>query len=119
MRAARSVLWSALAVVALLAATAVPGHAQARGKSHHKHYAVSADKAVHVTRTVLVRHGFEVVRVQRSGPTHVVYYKPGKGWRGKGRRPIHRLVIRTVQERVVFEETDPSVLLDIDVKLKL
>jgi hypothetical protein len=29
------------------------------------------------------------------------------------------MVIRTVRERVVFEEAEPSVLVDIDVKLKL
>ena len=49
----------------------------------------------------------------------MVYYKPGKRWRGKGRRPIHRLVIRTVRDRVIFEETEPSVMVDIDVRLKL
>jgi hypothetical protein len=80
---------------------------------------VSSDRAITVTRTVLVRRGFEVVRIERVGPTQVVYYRPGKRWRGKGRPPVYRMVIRTVRERVVFEETDPAVLIDIDVKLKL
>jgi hypothetical protein len=119
MRAARQMIWSALALVAVLGITAVPVHAQGKAKGKHKHYAVTTDRAVTVTRTVLVRQGYEVVRVEQVGPTKVVYYKPGKRWRGMGRRPIHRMVIRTVREQVVFEETDPSVLVDIDVRLKL
>jgi Zn-dependent membrane protease YugP len=119
MRAARQMLWSALALVALVGITAVPVQAQGKAKGKYKHYAVTTDRAVTVTRTVLVRQGYEVVRVEQVGPTKVVYYKPGKRWRGMGRRPIHRMVIRTVREQVVFEETDPSVLVDIDVRLKL
>lgn len=119
MRAARQMLWSALALVALVGITAVPVQAQGKAKGKYKHYSVTTDKAVTVTRTVLVRQGYEVVRVEQVGPTKVVYYKPGKRWRGWGRRPIHRMVIRTVREQVVFEETDPAVLVDIDVRLKL
>lgn len=119
MRAVRQLLWSALAFVVLSGLTAAPVHAQGKAKGKYKHYTVTTDRAVTVTRTVLVRRGFEVVRVEQVGPTQVVYYKPGKRWRGKGRRPIHRMVIRSVREQVVFEETDPSVLVDIDVRLKL
>jgi hypothetical protein len=39
--------------------------------------------------------------------------------RGRGKGPVRRMVIRTVRDRVVFEETEPSVLVDIDIKLKL
>jgi hypothetical protein len=80
---------------------------------------VSSDKAVTVTRTVLVRQGYEVVRVEHVGPTQVVYYRPGKKWHRRGRRPVYRMVIRTIENRVVFEETEPSVLVDIDVRLKM
>jgi hypothetical protein len=119
MRAARQLVWSALATVALLGIASAPAHAQGKARGHHKHYVVSTDRAVTVTRTVLVRRGYEVVRVEQVGPTRIVYYKLGKKWGGRGRRPIHRMVIRTVRERVVFEETDPAVLVDIDVNLKL
>lgn len=124
MRAARQVLWSGLAVIALLGLTAVPAQAQGKskgkGKAHEKHYVVSSERAVSVTRTVLVRQGYDVVRVEHVGPTRVVYYRPGKKrWRARGRAPVYRMVIRTVEDRVVFEETEPSVLVDIDVKLKL
>jgi hypothetical protein len=119
MHATRQLLWSGLAIIALFGMTAMPAQAQGRAKGHHKHYIVSTDKAVTVTRSVLVHQGYDVVRIERVGTTQVVYYKPGKRWRGKGRRPIHRMVIRTVRDRVLFEETDPSVLVDIDVRLKL
>ena len=119
MSTARQVIWSGLVVLALAAGSAAPVEAQGKAHGKYKHYVVSSEKAVSVSRTVLVRQGFEVVRVQRVGPTQVVYYQPGKKWRGKGRRPVYRMVIRTVENRVVFEETDPSVLVDIDVRLKL
>jgi hypothetical protein len=119
MRAARQLIWSGLAIVALAGIVAAPAQAQGKARGKYKHYVVSSEKAVTVTRTVLVRQGYEVVRVEHVGPTRVVYYRPGKSWRGRGRRPIHRMVIRTVENRVVFEDTEPSVLVDIDVRLKL
>jgi hypothetical protein len=53
------------------------------------------------------------------GATHVVYYRAGNMGHGRGKGPVRRMVIRTVRDRVVFEETEPSVLVDIDIKLKL
>lgn len=114
---ARQMLWSGLTIAAVLGLAAAPAHAQ--GKEKHKHYVVSSDRAVSVTRTVLIDRGYEVIRVEQVGATRVVYYRPAKKWRGRGRRPVHRMVIRTVDRRVVFEEAEPSVLVDIDVKLKL
>jgi hypothetical protein len=116
MSAARTLLWSGLVAMALVAGAAP---AEAQGKAKYKHYVVSSDHAVSVTRTVLVQRGYTVVRIQRVGPTHVVYYRRGNMGRGKGKGPLQRLVIRTVRDRVIFEETEPSVLVDIDVKLKL
>jgi hypothetical protein len=107
---------SLLAVLALLTFSAAP--VQAQGKVKHKHYVVAVDRAVSVTRTVLVHRGFAVVRVDRVGPTHVVYYRRLNA-RGRPKGPMHRLVIRRLRDRVVFEETEPSVLVDIDLKLKL
>jgi hypothetical protein len=117
MSALRRVLWSGLAIVALLGLGVTPASAQAKIK--HKHYIVSSDRAVSVTRTVLVQRGYVVVRVERLGPTHVVYYRRGNMGRGKGKGPIQRMVIRRMRDRVIFEETEPSVLVDIDLKLKL
>jgi ribosomal protein L16/L10AE len=117
MPAARTLLWSTLAVLSLLVGSSGPAQAQAKAK--HKHYVVSSERAVSVTRTVLVRQGYQVVRVERVGPTHVVYYRRGNMGRGKGKGPVQRMVIRTVRDRVIFEQAEPSVLVDIDIKLKL
>jgi hypothetical protein len=117
MRTARQVLCSGLALVALLGMSTAP--AQAQGKAKYKHYAVTSDRAVTVTRTVLVERGYNVVRVERVGTAQIVYFRRGKWGRGKGRGPIQRMVIRTVRDRVIFEEAEPDVLVDIDVRLKL
>jgi hypothetical protein len=119
MRVARQLLWSALVALTLVGIAVAPAHAQGKAKGHYKHYVVSSDRAVTVTRSVLVRQGYAVVRVERLGATQVVYYRPGKKWRGRGKPPVYRMVIRSVDDHVVFEETEPSVLVDIDVRLKL
>jgi hypothetical protein len=117
MRAAQRLLWSFLAVVALVGTIASPAHAQ--GKSKDKHYAVSSGRAVSITRTVLVERGYTVMRVERVGSTQVVYYRRGNMGRGKGKGRLEHMVIRQVRDRVVFEEAEPSVLVDIDLRLKL
>ncbi len=108
-------------VLGALALFAAPAHAQGKGKDKDKdkHYSVTSDRAVNVTRTVLVRQGFDVVRIERVGVTQVVYYRAGNHGRGKGKGPLERMVIRTVDRRVVFEDAPPAVMIDIDVNLKL
>ena len=94
---------------------AAPLAAQGNGKR----YAVSNYKAVSVTRDVLVRRGFEVVRVETDGNTRTIYYRAGNQGRGKGKGRLERMVIRREKDRVIFVETPAAILLDIDVKLKL
>jgi CO dehydrogenase/acetyl-CoA synthase alpha subunit len=106
----------ALAVLAL-AVSVAPAHAQGKGKD--KHYAVSNDRAVTVTRNVLVRQGYDIVRIERVGTTQVVYYRAGNRGRGRGKGPVQKMVIRTVERRIVFENTPPAIMVDIDVNLKL
>ena len=93
MTRARSVLRFALVTGVLLGLSASTGHAQ--GKGHEKHhdqmkhkpgeYVVATDRAIVVTRDVLVRHGYRVVRVQDDGDTRVIWYRAGNHGRGKGR----------------------------------
>ena len=106
-----------VAIGALLALSlfAAPLAAQGNGKR----YAVSNDKAVTVTREVLVRRGFEVVKVETDGDTRTIYYRAGNQGRGKGKGRLERMIIRREKERVIFVETPAAILLDIDVKLKL
>lgn len=106
-----------IAAGALLALSlfAAPLAAQGIGKR----YAVSNDKAVTVTREVLVRRGFEVVKVETDGDTRTIYYRAGNQGRGKGKGRLERMIIRREKDRVIFVETPAAILLDIDVKLKL
>ena len=103
-----------VAMVALLAAT--PAAGQGRGP---KKYAVTNDRALVVTRDVLVKQGYEVVRVENAGPDIVVWYRAGNRGRGKGKGPPVRMVIHRTQDRVVFLQTPSAILVDIDLKLKL
>jgi hypothetical protein len=117
MRGLRRVLWFGMACLALFTMAAAPAHAQ--GKGRFKRYEVTSDKAVSVTRTVLVERGYSVVRIERAGPTQIVYYRMKRNKHGRWIGPLQRLVIRSVRDRVVFEETEPSVLVDIDMRLQL
>jgi hypothetical protein len=116
MHTRRIVAGLALALGAF-AMSAGPLHAQ--GKSKEKHYTVTSDRAVSVTRTVLGRQGFDVVRIERLGATQVVYYRAGNHGRGKGIGRVEKMVIRTVERRIVFEDVPPAIMVDIDVNLKL
>ena len=117
MRVFRHVLHFGLVAIALLGSAVKP--AQAQGKGNAKHYSVSTDRAVTITRTVLVDRGYNVVRVERVGPTQVVYYRMKRNKHGKAVGPVQRIVIRSVRDRVVFEDAEPSLLMDIDVRLRL
>ena len=113
----RRLLAAFVTLLALGSLAAAPAHAQGKGKA--KHYTVSSDRAMTVTRTVLERQGFEVVRVVRAENSQVIYYRAGNHGRGTGKGPVERMVIRTVERRIVFEETPPAILVDIDLNLKL
>src|SRR5438876_972397 len=99
-----------------LAGLAMPVAAQGKGP---KKYAVTTDRALVVTKEVLVKQGYDVVRVENSGRDYVVWYRRGNKGRGKGKGPPVRMVIHRDMDRVVFLETPSAVLVDIEVRLKL
>ena len=106
----------AVAAAALvLCVGSTPLAAQGKGK----HYTVSRDKAVTVTREVLVRQGYEVVRIETDGPSQVVYYRAGNKGKGKGKGKLEKMVIRREAERIVFVDTPAAILVDIDIRLRL
>ncbi len=84
-----------------------------------KRYAVTRDKAVTVTREVLLRQGYEVVRIETDGPSQIVYYRAGNKGKGKGKGKLEKMVIRREAERVIFVDTPPAILVDIDFRLRL
>ena len=115
----RTLLQLALALVALAGAGVATAEAQGQGRGRPTQYAVTHDRAILVTRDVLVRHGFEVIRIEDKGGYHIVHYRAGNNGNGKGKGPPATMIIRKVQNRIVFENTPPAILIDIDIKLKL
>src|SRR5438128_3275831 len=103
--------------VLLVAALLLAAPAGAQGKGPKK-YAVTNDRALVVTKEVLVKQGYEVVSVENSGHDIVVSYRRGNRGRGKGKGPPVRMVIHRNEDRVVFLSAPSEVLVDIDVMLK-
>src|SRR6266581_9371433 len=100
----------------LLAGLAMPAAAQGKGP---KKYAVSNDRALIVTKEVLVKQGYDVVRVENSGRDYIVWYRRGNRGRGKGKGPPVKMVIHRTEDRVVFLSVPSAVLVDIDVRLRM
>jgi hypothetical protein len=75
--------------------------------------------AVIVAREILVKHGYEVVRVAVVGDTRVIYYRVGNRGRGKGKGRLEKIVVRREPERVVFVDAPRVVQVDINVRLGL
>lgn len=84
-----------------------------------KHYPVTPDRALVVTRQVLDEQGFEVVRIDTQDRDRVVYYRRGNMGRGKGKGRLERMVVRRVENRIVFVDTPDAFLVQIDLRLKL
>lgn len=107
----------ALAACCLLGLTLAASPVLAQGKS--KQYVVTSDRALIVTREVLVKQGFEVVRVDNEGPSRVVYYRSGNHGRGKGKGRLEKLIIRREEDHVVFIGAPQPILGGIDIRLHL
>jgi CO dehydrogenase/acetyl-CoA synthase alpha subunit len=110
-----SLVRTLVAVASLLLAASSPAAAQ--GKS--KQYKVGQDRALVVTREVLVKQGFEVVKVEDHRDYQVVWYRAGNRGRGRGKGPMESMIIRKVRNEIVFERAPAAILVDIDVKLRL
>lgn len=110
---------SLLMVAALSAVLVVPAVAQGHGHGPKKEFVVAPDRAMSVTREVLVRRGYEVIRIETLGNDEVVYYRRGNMGRGKGKGPPMKMIIRRVENRVVFVDAPDAVLVDINVRLRL
>jgi hypothetical protein len=102
----------ALAIAAVLASPLA-----AQGKP--KHYATTTDKAITITREVLVKQGYEVVKIEKDGERQVVWYRRGNQGRGKGKGKLEKMIITREKDRVIFVETPPAIMVDIDVRLRL
>ncbi|HKA59663.1 MAG TPA: hypothetical protein VKD28_13675 [Gemmatimonadales bacterium] len=108
-------LWLLLAGLAMLFAAPLP----AQGKGPKKEFVVTSNRAISVTRDVLVRQGYEVIRIETVKNDEVVYYRRGNMGKGKGKGPPMKMIIRRVENRVVFVDTPDAILVDINVTLRL
>lgn len=104
------------AVIVCSALAAAPLAAQGRGP---RHYAVTTDRAMTVTRQVLVEQGFVVVRVETHDNDQVIYYRRGNMGRGRGQGRLERMVVRRVENRIVFVDTPDVFLVQLDLRLRL
>ena len=109
--------WMVVAGLIILASVGRPLVAQGHG--HKKEFEVAPSRAVSVTREVLVHQGYEVIRIETVGYDQVVYYRRGNMGNGKGKGPPMKMIIRHVENRVVFVDTPDAVLVDINVRLSL
>jgi len=80
---------------------------------------ISTSDAVVVAREMLVKHGYDVVRVDIVDDTRVIYYRVGNRGRGRGRGRLEKIVVRREPERLVFVDAPRAVLVDINVRLGL
>lgn len=106
-----------LLVAVAVSVFAVPAVAQGHGPK--KEFVVPQSRAVIVTKDVLARQGFEVIRIEHVGHDQVVHYRRGNMGKGKGKGPPLKMVIRRVENRVVFVDTPDAILVDINVRLRL
>ena len=121
MRLASQILLAA--VVAAAVPTAVSAQGKSSGAKVHANAGTKArpttDRAIVVTREVLVKHGFEVVRVVAVDGAQVVYYRRGNMGRGRGKGPVEKMIIRPAPDRFIFEAAPKGVTVDINVRLGL
>ena len=78
---------------------------------------VSPNEAVVLSRELLVKHGFQVVRVETVKGSQIIYYSAGNRGRGKGIGPVQQMILRPAGSIVSFEAVPEKVRLDIKLQL--
>jgi len=107
--------------LAALVLGAAPSAAQGKSKADHKqsndHSGVTLDLAISATKDVLLKQGFEVVRVETQGEKQIVYYRAGNQGKGKGKGPPMRMVVERVSNRIVVQDAPDDIKLEIGIRL--
>lgn len=126
-RLTRHAVAAAVAAGLWLAGTTADAQSTANGAwkqpagsgSKEKVRTITTTDAIAAARYALVKHGYEVVRVDVVRDTRIIYYRLGNRGRGRGKGRLEKIVIRRDRERVVFDDAPKVVLVDINVRLGL
>lgn len=78
---------------------------------------VTTSDAVMLSRNLLVKHGFTIVRVETVKDAQVIHYRAGNQGRGRGLGPVQTMIVRPAGNIVSFESAPEKVRLDIKVQL--
>ena len=78
---------------------------------------VSSSEAVDLSRELLIKHGFQVTRVETVKDAQVIYYRAGNNGRGRGQGPLRKMIVRPYGHIVTFEAAPENVRLDIKLRL--
>lgn len=110
-----------IALAALLVLFAAPAAAQkpkhAASKNEKDPATVTLGVALSATKEVLVKQGYEVVRVETLSDRQIVTYRAGNQGNGRGKGPPVRMVIRRVENRIVLDDAPDGLKLEIGIKL--
>jgi hypothetical protein len=108
----------AVAVAGLwLAGSTVQAQLVPGSGNREKLKAITVGDGVVIAREILVKHGYEVVRVDVVRDTRVIYYRLGNRGRGRGKGRLMKIVVRPERERIVFVDAPRVVQVDINVRL--
>ena len=78
---------------------------------------VSSAEAVGLSREILVKHGYQVVRVETLKDSEVIYYRAGNNGRGRGQGALRKMIVRPYGNIVTFEAAPERVRYDIRMHL--
>ena len=78
---------------------------------------VSSSEAVGLSREILVKHGYQVVRVETVKDAQVIYYRAGNNGRGRGQGPLRQMIVRPYGSIVTFEAAPEKVRYDIRMQI--
>lgn len=78
---------------------------------------VSPAEAVGLSREILVKHGYQVVRVESLKDSEVIYYRAGNNGRGRGQGALRKMIVRPYGNIVTFEAAPERVRSDIRMHL--